>query len=73
MNSNAATWSGCAAQGSSPYGEPCWGGRPLNVVALLLNPSCLVAGRGKPRSPARQAGPTVGLTDSTPDRRKLPM
>ncbi len=45
-------------KGLSPQGEPPWDAHPLHVAACPFIPPRLVAGRGKPRSPPRQGGPT---------------
>ena len=46
--------------GHSPQGELPWGAHPLHGDMLLFFPARMVAGRGEPRSTARQAVPTVG-------------
>ena len=45
-------------KGLSPQGEPPGVARPLHVAAWPFFPPRLVAGRGEPRSPPRQGGPT---------------
>ena len=52
-------------KGLSLKGEPPWDVHPLHVAAWPFFPPRLVAGRGKPRSPPRQGGPTE-IRDYTP-------